>query len=217
MKENHFLIQGKEAASEEEYYFYFWCLALKNEGYIDEIIFQPNSFNLISKKSYRKLELLKTKSKLVEKHLLYQHTYQADYVIVWNKKSHHIFYEVLEDENKLQGLDEVSFFAHNRQGKVISLVDTKGAVNSRFATNNSTVITFPINQKLVYDKYGIYVNKCVPYNSANINNCLFSKTFAPDEYLYRKKAKGSGYLKIYCKPIQIHQFFEKNLKEDISQ
>lgn len=206
MNNDRFHIQGKEAASDEEYYFYFWCLTLRNLGYIKEIVFQPPVFNITPKQTYQYIKLMKSKTKLAENTLLNPHTYQADYVIEWNKSAHHIFFEILGGADNYKSKNEVLLLAQYRKDKIISVIDTKGAVSFAHARNNSTVIKFPINQKLVYQKFGIYVNKVVPFASNDKRNCLFSKTFTPDEYRYRKKKVGGGYLKVNCIPRTINEF-----------
>jgi len=208
-KEDRFLIQGKEAASDEEYYFYFWCLALMDLGYIKNITFQPKSFNLLPKQEYLYIKHMKTKIKLSKNTLLNPHTYQADYVIEWHLSAHHIFFEFLNGEENNKPKNDVILLAQYHKDKIISVIDTKGGMASKFARNNSTVITFPINQKLVYHKYGIYVNKVVPFNSSEPKKCLFSKTFAPNEYLYRKKKVGKGYLKVNCIAKTLTEFLNK--------
>lgn len=211
-KENYFLIQGKQAASDEEYYFYFWCLAIQDLGYIKEIVFQPKSIHLIDKKEFRYTELKKTKTKLKINTLFRPHVYTPDYVIVWHESAEHIFFEILENENNNKPLKDIILFAQNRKGKIISVIDTKGATT--FQRGNSTVITFPLNQKMVYDKYGIYVNKVVPFNSSkdkkgNLKKSFFSDTFTPDEYRYRKIKSGKGYYKVNCIPRTLTQFLNK--------
>jgi ATP-dependent helicase YprA (DUF1998 family) len=45
-------------------------------------------------------------------------------------------------------------------------------------------VTF--NQKLVLERYGIYVNKVIPVGS---KECLFNKTFMPQRYLFTDYGK----------------------------
>lgn len=53
------------------------------------------------------------------------------------------------------------------------VVDIKGSFNG---ARNTSAITFPLNQKWMYQRYGIYVDKIIPKE-------LFENTFTPKRYL----------------------------------
>ena len=136
--------------SKEEIDFYKWALELQQSGYISKIIYHPEPLEL-SGRAVKTIEVkLKTKIKEKDKFLLNPHEYTADFILYPNEK----FWELgVKLEVSPDGL---------------IYIDVKGTWN-KYESDTK----FSINQKWVYQKYGIFVNKVIPKK-------LFKKSFAPN-------------------------------------
>ena len=133
--------------SNEEKFFSYWLEELKESGINIDWRYEPDSFILSEKITFPYQKTMKSgKSKIIEKHLLNPHVYTPDFMII--DKS-----QILKD-----------LFHSNSE---FIWIDTKGTWANRGATQE-----FSINQKWIYQKHGIYVNKVIPEK-------LFFKTFAP--------------------------------------
>ena len=129
---------------------------------VDGIIYHPSSFKLASKQTIKAEVQLKTKTKIVDKFLLHPHKYTPDFV----------FYTTNLIERFDHGLVPCN-------GNIV-FVDVKGVYAG--GRHNNSSITFPISQKWVYAKFGIYINKVVPEK-------FFRKTFVPQELTIGKSGK----------------------------
>jgi len=130
--------------SPEEEQFYEWLKEAERVGLVSEIEYQPKPFKLTERVNIPVIVRLKTKTKVVDRFLLHPHSYTADF----------------------------SFLADKSLGFITTgqrcWVDVKGGF-SRFHDAKS----FSINQKFVFFRFGIYINKVVPEK-------LFKKTFVPE-------------------------------------
>ena len=129
---------------------------------VDGIIYHPSSFKLAPKQTIKEEVQLKTKTKIVDKFLLHPHKYTPDFV----------FYTTNLIERFDHGLVPCN-------GNIV-FVDVKGVYAG--GRHNNSSITFPISQKWVYAKFGIYINKVVPEK-------FFRKTFVPKELTIGKSGK----------------------------
>lgn len=145
--------------SQEEACFASWLLCMKKMGLVTDIVYQPFSFLLSPRQSKEVIKQLKTKTKIVDKFLLHPHKYTADFRFTGTG-------EYLEDMEA----DKDGYY----------WVDVKGSFAG--GLRNSSAITFPINRKWVYEKYGVFVNKVIPEK-------LFKKTFIPRDIAYGKSGK----------------------------
>ena len=148
--------------SVEEEWFSVWLRIAKKRGMVDGIIYHPSSFELAPKQTIKEEIQLKTKSKIVDKFLLHPHKYTPDFV----------FYTTNSIERFEHGLIPTN--------ENIVFVDVKGVYAG--GRHNNSSITFPISQKWVYAKFGIYINKVVPEK-------FFRKTFVPKELTIGKTGK----------------------------
>jgi len=170
--------------SDEELYFSWWLDELNEKGIVLNWKYEYQTYCL----SPCIKEMINGK----EKTLLAEHYYTPDFHIVWN-----IGY------SKKLGVRLQS------EGMFSSVVDIKGKYTRNF---NDTA--FPINQKWMYDKLGIYVDKIVPIagfvkNSKKVpvlKKCLFSETFTPKKYLLTTTGKERT---IHWKVRTIDQFLEE--------
>ncbi len=127
-------------------------------GLVSDIVYQPSSFMLSPRQSTKVIKQLKTKTKEIDRFLLHPHVYTADFKFVGSPDFDKIDHEMLSYDGYYY-------------------VDVKGSFAGGF--RNSSAITFPINRKWVYEKYGIFVNKVIPEK-------LFKKTFIPRDLAYGK-------------------------------
>lgn len=161
----------------EELYFSYYLDELKEQGLIESYEYEPESFLLSDEITfnYTKTTVLKTKTKVENKTkaLLHKHSYTPDFVIKPSSKGNgiNIFGWNLEEFPLFITSGKVGEYAR-------SYIDVKGA----FSKNLSTSVTFPLNQKWMYQKYGIYVQKIKPFD-------LFKQTFMPKLVIEEMKYK----------------------------
>ena len=148
--------------SVEEEWFSVWLRTAENRGMVDDIIYHPSSFILAPKQSIEKEVQLKTKTKTVNRFLLHPHTYTPDFAFYITNFIHKYDHGLVPCKGN------------------IVFVDVKGVFSG--GRHNNSSITFPISQKWVYAKYGIYINKVVPEK-------FFKKTFVPKELTIGKSGK----------------------------
>lgn len=150
--------------SQEEFQFYCWIIQAKKMGIVLDYVYQPESFLLTEKQTYVPLF---NNPKNKEKHLFAEHIYTADFKIIVDYK----FGDKLSSYLKIfkNNLDE--------SGNIEIWLDIKGGFMS-----NGGGRSFSINQKLVYEKHGIYVNKLVPRD-------FFMKCGCPDRLFLTEKTK----------------------------
>jgi len=156
--------ENVEVDSSEEWYFYSWLIECKKLGIVLEYEYQPKEFLLTEKFKYVPAF---GNPKKKEKHLLADHVYTADFRIVFNK----LYGEKLSEYFK------IPIEAIDANGNAVVFVDVKGGFN-RFAGDRN----LSIHQKMMWDKYKIYVQKIVPED-------LFKKLGTPEAAKYTIKTK----------------------------
>lgn len=156
--------ENVEVDSSEEWYFYSWLIECKKLGIVLEYEYQPKEFLLTEKFKYVPAF---GNPKKKEKHLLADHVYTADFRIVFNK----LYGEKLSEYFK------IPLEAIDTNGDAVVFVDVKGG----FMMHGSDR-TFSIHQKIMWDKYKIYVQKIVPED-------LFKKLGTPEAAKYTIKTK----------------------------
>ena len=148
--------------SVEEEWFSVWLRTAEKRGMVEGIIYHPSSFTLSTKQTIEEEVKLKTKTKIVDRFLLHPHTYTPDFA----------FYITNFIQQYNHGLVPC-------KGNIV-FVDVKGVYAG--GRHNNSSVTFPISQKWVYVKFGIYINKVVPEK-------FFRKTFVPRELTIGKSGK----------------------------
>ena len=185
-------------ASKEEEYFHWYLQELIDAGYVDRIKYQPKPFPLSEKVQFIYQKQLKTKIKSIPKTLFREHSYQADFLIGWNQKAEQIFFFDIEGGNPLKCifLDPYNypFMSYYREYNTEhrSIVDVKGTFNQNDAWRR-----FSIEQKWVWQKFEMYVQKIIPIK-------LFKSTFTPQRYLLTDISNKPR--KLDYKPITLDQF-----------
>lgn len=153
-QKNRIVIDSKEMDSDEERDFYSWLLEAESVGLVANIEYHNRPLELSPRATTQETIQLKTKTKIVERFLLHPHQYTPDFIFSWAGGG-------------------CPFAKTSR----FIWVDVKGS-GSRFHDGKQ----FSINQKWVYDKYGIYINKVVPRK-------LFLKTWVPEACRYTPKRR----------------------------
>ena len=142
--------------SNEEWQFFNWLDEAKTLGIVIDYEYQPEPFIITNKFKYN--SYIDNK----EKHLMQNHIYTCDFKIWFSLD----FVKIL---SKIFKIDRNQVCEKNKT--ILVYTDIKGSFN-RFGGDR----LFSIHQKLVYDKYNIYVEKIVPktfFKKAGIaKNCL---------------------------------------------
>ncbi len=147
-----------EVDSLEEAEVFEWLLKAVELGVITDFEYQPSSYVLFEGAKYKD-------SKGKDKCLFRDHVYSPDFSISFDLSN-----ERLIQEFKCPVIDE-----KNNTAKIV--VDVKGVFMS-----NGSGRSFSLNQKWVFQKYGIYVYKLVPKD-------FFMKFGITESLLYTKKTK----------------------------
>lgn len=175
--------------SPEELYVSWYLDELVGAGYVIKYNYQPTSWELSKKRTYKYRKVLKTKTNKIETTLFQKHVYTADFELLWNDAYYNILLknvdmfgrgvaqdnQVVNKENPFW-INDINFLEI-----LPSELWSSWEVKPLFDRNNMTRL-FTINQKWVYDKYGIYVQKVVPQK-------LFKDTFTPQKYLFTDSGK----------------------------
>lgn len=148
--------------STEEMEFEAWCKDAFNLGMIADAVYHPPAFQLSPRQSVKKTVEMKKKSKIVDHFLFHPHEYTADFKLTLTEKGK----EFLHDKGLYHTMNLNEMF-----------VDVKGGFN---IYNDDK--PFSINQKWVFEKYGIFIHKVIPKK-------WFAKTWVP-EVARRSPKKG---------------------------
>ena len=168
--------------SKEEIYIYWLLMEIKNRRIIKEIEVHPRSFNLVPGCSYKYYVKLKTKVSEKEGSLFKGgHGYTPDFRIVWDTEAPEFsqyVYWLGQEFGSMNAKTAAPFIAQSDNYKRISWLDVKGG----YAIYNNHR-EFIINQKLMMQVYGIYVQKVEP-------DKLFKKVgWYPRRYLWTDGGK----------------------------
>lgn len=158
-------MKREDFESDEEWHVWNWLNEAYFKGLVNGIVYQPGPFELSPRESVKVLKKLKTKTRVIDKFLFNPHVYTPDFAFT-------VVSDALE-----------CVFKHPNTGtyghKV--LIDTKGCFGMRGDHRS-----FSINQKWMWQKFQIYVEKIIP-------EVLFKKTWCPDVCRFSPKL---------CKPVK---------------
>lgn len=143
--------------SGEELEFYHWCEEAKAHHYISYFDYHPKPFVLSEKVTIQREKQLRTKTKIVDEFVFHSHEYTPDFVLNTS--------EIFEDLSHGLKIKTGPFY----------YIDIKGGFS---IYNNER--EFAINQKWVYQKYYVYINKVIP-------KLFFAKTWVPRMVCYNKR------------------------------
>jgi hypothetical protein len=148
--------------SVEEVFFYLWLKEASEYGFVNNFEYQPKSFILSGPvyetrgvKSFHQVQIMRG------------HEYTADFKIELTDK-----WFAFMKTNDIRVFNR--FFGKEKNGHIF-YVDVKGVFN-RFGGDRG----FSINQKWVFQKYGVYVWKIAPPE-------LFEKTWLPEKCRFTLK------------------------------
>lgn len=149
--------------SNEELEFYHWCLEAKKYKIISDFKYNCESYQLSPKQTTIEVKQLKTKTKTIKKHLLYEHSYKPDFHLFKGER-----WSIIESSHNLWSL-------HGYNNEFV--IDVKGT----FQQNDGSR-SFSINQKWMFNRYHIYVNKVIPEK-------FFQLTWVPEKCKLSPKRK----------------------------
>ena len=163
--------------SEEEVAFAHWCIEAADALIIQGWQYEPITYPLLSQIEHhvdKVTEYKRKPNKTVRtwKTLLQAHEYTPDFIIVPGGRFEDLKHGLIHYRNP--------YYHNDRKPKYV--IDVKGTFQ-RFDGARS----FSINQKWVFDKHGVYVNKVVPQK-------FFKKTWVPAAVAF---GKNGGRLKRY--------------------
>lgn len=175
--------------SSEELYFSWYLEELKNAGYIIEYYREVEPFDLLQPVVFKWNKKLKTKEKEMEFNILREHIYTPDFKIIWDESARGIF--VVTEGFTAESRANIPFVGQKLdEDSLVSYIEIKPI----FDQNNMTRL-FTINQKWVYDKVKIYVQKIIPIK-------LFKSTFVPKRYLRTDGGRAPRLIKFQIKKLK---------------
>ena len=180
-KQNKWTLLGFD--SQEEYFFDAWCKEL-NLNYQ----YKPTSFVICDAVKLRQ----QNQRSIKEVHLLHSLNYEPDFAISAPFPDRigtiSFMVDICVDPIK-ESLKSAVFIACDE----VITIDTKGS--NFMGSSRSSDVRFPVIQKIMYDRKGVYVNSVVPEK-------LFERTFAPECFFWsetgkEKTKKGVPFSKLY--------------------
>lgn len=195
--------------SDEEVYFQWYLDDLIEAGFIDKYNYESEEYQLFDQLKLPWMEQKKTMVKSREFEALKPSKYTPDFNIYWTEKAKGIFVNGPASIEKpfFAGSEFLNFTDQPK-----SVIDVKGSAKSR-GKKNSSAITFPLKQKLMWLVHSIYVHKAVPQE-------LFEKTFTPMRYLYTDKNGSKRKIKWDVKTVYEYEKYMRDshqIKENTTQ
>jgi hypothetical protein len=164
-KDTKGIYKGVAYESLEELAFLQWASEAQKAGFILSIE-RADPYLLCKSLVHDYAVNLKTKSKPATQTLLHGHSYTPEFVIRWNKHAIDKFVWVPTQSKKFEAL----FVGYFEEGVLSCVIEVK----PMFDQNNMERL-FKVNQKWMWEKYGVFVNLVKPQR-------LFQETFTPSEY-----------------------------------
>ena len=160
--------------SKEEQDFADWLDEAKENGLIHQWEYEPRSFILFDKQTFKEKVQLKTKTKIVERHLHAEASYTPDFMMELTNLGEHLLFDAFKSS-----ILSVPVYVRATTSTVI-WVDVKG----NFDPIRKDPRFFSLIQKAIYRKHGVWVAKVVPFYQTGKGKekwarGLFTKTFAP--------------------------------------
>lgn len=197
--------------SDEEFHSVAYFNELLVHGILLEAEYHPQAFQLsdpvynyyVEEKFVRK----KLVKKMVVREVMKAHIYTADWRLVWNPEADLSKFVIRYDEKLVRGAVGV-FQAKLIDGKITSYVDIKGGAISPYM--NSSAVTYSINCKWTFAKFGIFVQKIVPIFTQKVkmrqkSSGIFTTTFTPQKYLMTDG--GTQRRKLHYEPRTFAQYY----------
>lgn len=177
--------------SKEELYFKWFVEELIAFEIISGYKYHPKPFVLSQTMDFEVRNKIHPLSKVKIISLLREHEYTADFILYWTPKLRGILYEPISSVH-YENIKYFPLLANYDKGSdtYYSVIDVKGTFAG---LHNTTAVTFPLNQKWVWAKYNVYINKIVTHprvskTGKNIpSNAIFPLTFVPERFLLTDK------------------------------
>lgn len=210
---------SKTEVNKIELYFEWWTNDMIDRGYIKRVDREVETLTVLPVSKYNQYKRFKRKPKeVVEFNLFPKIRYTYDYVIEWHESAEYLFYEEINKAKTFQ-FGKPLFIAtrisslENGEKKIVSYLDVKPPSKVQKYTGSITSsFTFPLKQRILWEEYGIYINKVIPIpmSGAGYSVALFLKSFTP--YRYLMTDGGTRERKISYNPITVIEDFVKNRK-----
>lgn len=176
----------EDLRSDEEFHFLLWLYEAVKHGLVESWLYEPESLVLFDKRTYTEAVQMKSKVKIVEKHLHAEESYKCDYVLT------------------LSDIGKKRFFAAFKPSLLANPtadlhIDVKGA----FSFYQTDERYFSIVRKAVFFRYGIWVAKVIPFHGSERSpKGLFYETFAPAALRTMKNGKSPNRIGRTCRTIE---------------
>jgi hypothetical protein len=176
----------EDVRSDEEWHFILWIYEAVKHGLVDSWQYEPESFVLFDKRTFTEAVQMKSKVKIVEKHLHAEEKYTPDFIL------------------RLSDTGKKRFFAAFKPSLLANPtadlhIDVKGAYNP-FQHDQRY---FSIVRKAVFARYGIWVAKVIPFHGSERSpKGLFYETFAPAALRTMKNGKSPNRIGRTCRTIE---------------
>lgn len=183
--------------SDEEVYFYWWCLELASMGLIT---FTPKvqGFLLSKPLNYTRIKVMKrVEDKKYDVSFIREHVYTPDFLIKWDfdVSKHKLFSNYVFFDGKECKSSFNAPFVIQEPNENYDFYRSWFEVKSPFDFQNMTRLA-TINQKWVYDKFGEIIN-IVKVGATK--GSLFDKTFTPDKFNSCNKSNKARTIKFNIK------------------
>lgn len=190
-----------------EVLFVMWLKESITAGYVARYKYHPDPI-VIQESISREYELQgKTKVLIRTESLFQKVVYTPDFIIIWTEKAEKCGL-VVSIDNRTRRINDHPFVGQRLEsGMIRSIIDVKPPTKQGGA--NASYRDLAIKRPIIWKQKGYYIQAIVPINPKKIDECLFSRTWAPKEYLERPRKDGKGYLMNYCKQITIEDY-ERN-------
>ena len=202
-----------------EKYFEWWLEELKAIGLVISYEREPQTFTLFQPEPIFYNQHYKVKDPIVKSFNLFQPTtYTPDYKVVFSSKLVNKLFGIIKRETKIlydlefkepgSVYQETLFYAMGSSEILYCILDASKTEDNievwfdvkppakalQFSGSLGSSREFPYNQRLMYEKHNIIVNKVVPIGTST---CLFAKTFLPRRYRFTDKSGQLRKLKSY--------------------
>lgn len=196
---------------------------LKDRGFLKDFRREPETLICADQHQESFLEYFKKRDPKVKDFNLFQKIeYTYDYLLIWEPDTAlHLFYDILYGPSRKNILKygKTAFFANavpnlnTNTIEHITRIDVKPVAQIANFGKTSTQYTFPIKQRILYDNYGIYIQKLIPIpmSGHGKRSSFFPNYFTPQRYIWTDG--GKQLRKIKWPVISMNNFIQKRLNE----
>lgn len=195
---------GKVYDSDEERYFDAWLDEAMKAGLVLKSLYHPEPFILSSKVNASRAKVNRNgAASKATIFVMHPHSYEYDFKVLLNPAYRGILFCDFDCYDS-----KIPIVANRRpDGSYIWCVDVKPS----FMKDQGSNTRFPINQKWVYSKYKVYVQKIIVEDvrtKSKVSDGFFSMTFTPNAYRFRPMKRQDGFLKCKCKVKSINEYIK---------